>query len=414
VEHVRRLPGALRAQLNRAVACVVVLALTLFAVTMPPAYNWDMLPYVALSLQAGEANERHAELWALVDEHVPSEHQALLRGLKDTAAHTAMSTRRADILHYRQTTADDAEAFSQQLPFYAVKPMYPMLIAGLTRLSNQTLGPNTLQPIGVSHAVAKFFWVVLGVGFFSLLSMRLGPLLAAGVTLPVMLIPPVHMLASYSTPDTLSAALIMLAFVLALRDPSRTWTLGALGMALLGVAARPDNLMLLGLLLVWFRHTKRIPSVIMVGIGLLGLAWYLLLAKLSGNYGWAVLIHHSFIDYSERPASLVPELSWSVLLQIYLAKLGSSMLFFACVLVCGCSAALRLWRRGWADQLFQALTIMLAFMLMFPDQKDRLMVAPYLFGFAGGLFVLIDVWADTLGSALRARGSFERREEVNQ
>lgn len=401
--------------LHRAIAGAVVLALTLMAVAMPPAHNWDMLPYVALSLKAGDSAGRHSELWALVDEHVPAADRALLRG---TQAPVYAGIRRADVLAYRHATATDAAAFTQQLPFYAVKPMYPMAIAGVTRASNRLLESGTLNPIAVSIAIAKFFWVVLGAGFFALVSMRLGAVMAAGITLPVMGLPVVHNLASYSTPDTLSGALIMAVFVLALRDPTRTWTVGALGIALLGVAARPDNLMLLGLLLLWFRYNQRIPTTIMVAVGLLGVAWYLLLAKLSGNYGWAVLMHHSFIDYAELPAALLPDLSLPTLAAIYLTKLGSSTLFFACALVCGLCAAARFLRRGMTDQLFQALIIMLAFMLahwlVFPDQKDRLMVASYLFVGAGGLFVLADVWADTVGPALQSRGLLERRGEANQ
>ena len=401
-------------QRRRWVAGALVLALTLLALAMPPAYNWDMLPYVALSLPSGDDQARHKELWRLVELDVPESKQALLRG---QIAEGNSDARQADTLAYRRETASNAQAFTEQLPFYAVKPMYPMAIAGLTGLVDGALGVNTLSPISASITISKFAWVAFGVSFFTLLCMRLGQATAAVAALAIMTLPAVHTLSSYSTPDALSATLIMLAFVLALRDPSRTWTVGALGVALLGVAARPDNLMLLGLLLVWFHYNGRVRLVTAVLVGLIGFAWYVLIAKISGNYGWSVLMHHSFIDYAEYPSKLAPTLSSDTLVALYLSKLGSSMLFFQCVGVCVLCVLLRWYRRGARDQLLQALLVMLGFMLahwlVFPDQKDRLLVAPYLFVLASLLFVIADLWADTVSPALQARGLFKRRGEVS-
>lgn len=396
--------------LTTAVAGTLVLALTLLVWARPAAYNWDMLAYAAIALKEGDPGLRHSTLWEYVDRDVPRHQQALLRGdiaeqfgaslpKRFASAGTKPTTDRvADTLQYRKVTATDPQAFAEQLPFYAVKPLYPALIALTMKLTAVVGGGEGIGPVQASVVVAKLAWVCFGVALFLLLRLRLPNGLAALSTVSAMALPMVHALGSYSSPDTLSAAFILLGFVLALRDPSRLWTLAAAGVLLLAIAARPDNLVLLGLLLCWFLWNRRLRLRSALAVGGIGLAWCLGLAHLSNNYGWAVLVHHSFIDFVEYPSQLKPQLTAGLLVELYVSKLRGSLVFFG-LMAFGALVALARWqRRGSRDLLLQALVVMLAFMaahwLIFPDQKDRLMVAPYLFILASATFVLADRWAD--------------------
>ena len=388
-------PRARRGLRTTSVAFALVVLLYILAWAMPTAYNWDMLAYGAIALDENDPEVRHSRLWAYVDRDVPVVAVAMLRG---QYPEDLSDPRLIDTLEYRRASARDPQAFAEQLPFYAVKPMYPAAIAAGTRIIDEVSGwfrrPSDIGPIVVSVLIAKFCWMGLGVAFFLLMRLRFSNALAALATTAAMALPMVHGLGSYSTPDALSGLFILTAFVLALRDPSRPWTIAAAGVALLAVAARPDNLILLGLLLTWFLWNSRIRFRWAVVVGGVGVLWYLSIAQLSDNYGWSVLMHHSFYDYEEYPSQLDVRFTFLELMQLYWSMLPTSQVFFKYLGFGLGIAALRFYQRGSGDRLLQALLVMLGFMLahwlIFPDQKDRLLVAAYLFILAAAAFSLAD------------------------
>jgi len=391
------------------VAAALVVVLSVLSWAIPPAYNWDMLAYSAISLNEGDPEVRHLRLWRYVERDVPAQSIAILRG---QVSEDLTDPRNIDTLNYRQATATDPLAFADQLPFYSVKPLYPAAIAAGVRsidaLSEWFGEASDVGPIVVSVLIGKFCWMGLGVAFFLLMRLRFSNLLAALTTTCAMALPTIHELGSYSTPDALSGLLILTAFVLALRDPSRLWTIAASGVALLAVAARPDNVILLGMLLTWFLWNSRIRFRWAVVVGGAGVLWYLAISQLSNNYGWSVLMHHSFYDYAEYPSQLAPQYAVGELLTLYLSMLASSGLFFKFFGFGLMILALRYSQRGGYDRLLQALMVMLGFMLVhwliFPDQKDRLLVAAYLFILATTAFCLADFWVRQSYGPDRAEG----------
>jgi len=406
VAGVQARPHARRRLHTCGVAFGLVVVLSVLAWAMPTAYNWDMLAYSAISLDEGDPAVRHSRLWSYVDRDVPVMPNAILRG---QYSEDPSDPRLTDELNYRRATAADPGAFSEQLPFYSVKPMYPAAIAAGTRMIDATtraLGRDSdVGPIVVSVLIAKFCWMGLGVAFFLLMRLRFSNALAALGTTATMAIPMVHDLGSYSTPDALSGLFILTAFVLALRDPSRRWTIAAAGVALLAVAARPDNVILLGMLLTWFLWNSRIRFRWAVVVGGIGVLWYLSIARLSNNYGWSVLMHHSFYDYAEYPSLLNPNFTVTQLIELYLSMLGKSVVFFKFLGFGLIIAVLRFAQRGRDDRLLQALLVMIGFMLahwlIFPDQKDRLLVAAYLFILAASAFSLADYVTQQSGLTAR-------------
>ena len=388
-------PRARRRFHTTSVAGGLVLVLALLAWAMPPAYNWDMLAYGAIALDEGDPEVRHARLWSYVDRDVPAMSAAFLRG---QYAEDLADPRLVDTLDYRRAIATDPYAFAEQLPFYSVKPMYPATIAAGMRVIDSVSGwfgrPSDVGPIAVSVLIAKFCWMGLGVAFFLLMRLRFSNALAALATTIAMAHPMMHSLGSYSTPDALSGLFILTAFVLALRDPSRLWTTAASGVALLALAARPDNVILLGLFLTWLLWTSRIRFRWAVVVGGAGVLWYLMIVELSNNYGWSVLMHHSFYDYAEYPSQLQPQISAFGVLQLYASMVANSAVFFQFVGLGFLFGAIRFSQRGGQDRLLQALLVMLGFMLVhwliFPDQKDRLLVGAYLFILATAAFCFAD------------------------
>src|ERR1700721_855926 len=82
-----------------------------------PAYNWDMLAYMALviRMEHRDINQIHAMTYDNAKQNIPPEAYLLLTG--NTSS-------------YRKRMAENAIDFYGNLPFYTVKPLY----TGLTYL----------------------------------------------------------------------------------------------------------------------------------------------------------------------------------------------------------------------------------------------------------------------------------------
>ena len=103
-----------------------------------PAYNWDVLPYVALASEtpAMSAAERHEVAYRLVEAAAPGSDWALLTA--DGA--------------YRVQMAADAEAFDNQLGMYRIKPAYIHAARALAcRVSVEVLTVRPPEPIPMAR-----------------------------------------------------------------------------------------------------------------------------------------------------------------------------------------------------------------------------------------------------------------------
>ena len=382
---------------------LVALTLTGLACTTTPWWNWDMLPYVAVSLSEGDPTVRHATVWSYTKKVVPDDEYAALIGATDlSTVPKHLLEHYQDQVQYRSTAYEDPEAFTEQLPFYSVKPMYPAAIGAWTtgaRNLRSSAVDGAANPVVASLYVARAAWVCMGMALFWLLFLRLPDYAAAPIAIGVMALPPIRELTTYSSPDTLSGTFILLGFVFALKSlgvapgrlPARTWMIASLGVLFLALAARPDNLLLIGPVLLWFLWNRSVRFAQAFVIGAIALAWYLWHAHISLNYGWAVLLHHSFIDYTEFPSQLQPELSVPMLIDLYLSLAPQSRWFFV-IGALGTVVAWLRWRRTSVDDpLFQSLLVVFAYMaahwVLFPDQKDRLMIPVYLVILSNALFL---------------------------
>jgi hypothetical protein len=81
-----------------------------------PAYNWDMLGYIAVALvDAGTPPSKIRDMTYASIDSVPKQARDVL--IEDRG--------------YNSHVAHDAERFIDELPFYSAKPLYPWLIAQL-------------------------------------------------------------------------------------------------------------------------------------------------------------------------------------------------------------------------------------------------------------------------------------------
>ena len=351
-----------------------------------PAYNWDMLGYMALALEWQEDDplELHRTTYELARDELPREaFGSLLVGFP------------------REPRARDPEAFHEHIAFYRSRVLYTGLVFALHKL-------------GAPLSAATWWISLASAGLLALLTLmwaaRYVPLPWAALgSAGLVSVPWFFQIASFSTPDALSAFLTC-ATVYALVVPrSLRWS-AALSLALL--LTRPDALILIGFLVASVYFLDRSESRPTPGLALLWLAGaaavYWGVQSFGGAYGWWPLVWISFVQKELRPSELptAPNFGqyWIILKRELQGSLGSLALLHAGWAALGLGLASRLTGdvRGWAVNS-RARAVLIALLgafatryLLFPKFWDRLW-APF--------YVLVPLLALSMLAEARAARS---------
>lgn len=322
-----------------------------------PLYNWDLLPYIAAADRFGGASDEaaHADAYDVIRATLPA---------RDVELMTASNA-------YRRALTEDPSAFAEQLPFYTVKPAYPLLMLQLRRIG--------LNPVDASLLISRVSYIAVGMLLLAWLGSFLAPLPALATAWALVNAPFVIELARLSTPDALSAALILGALVVICRTGS--FRIG-LGLLLLSLFVRPDNVLWLLAVAAWAAVSgRRTPAVF---AALAGIVICALLMRLAGHPGWTILFHHSFVASLVHPLTFQPTSGALDYVRTYLrqshpAHLPLLMIPWSLITVWLARAR---WRRsGTADDGFRLLLVAGGFVLahwaIFPGD-DRFLVPAYL------------------------------------
>ena len=269
---------------------VLLIGITTYG-QLRPENNWDMVAYVAISRasQADDITQLHRDVYAELEQSVST---------ADFEALTASGDVLTSSEPFLVATASDARAFAQQLPFYLVKPAYPLLIAGLA-----TTG---LNPFAASVLIASAAYAGFGLLAWSWLRRHHPPIIGTLLTALLVISPPFMILARLSTPDSLSL-LVILASAYAI--VSRRAGL-ALGLCLLAVLIRPNNAAWAVLLALYLataappavRPRRWVPLLTIALVGVL----YVGITRWAGYYPLPTLFHHAIVEYLPYPAEFVP------------------------------------------------------------------------------------------------------------
>lgn len=172
-------------------AYLIFLISVAFTAYLKPAYNWDMLGYMACAVSLDEFNidSIHAITYATAKAELPAKDYLLLIDPGNS---------------YRDRNYADANYFANQLPLYRIKPLYIFIIylfykTGIS-LTVATILPSLLGYICIG--LILFFWISRFMKehwtfIFSTL-MMLSPPLWTGV--------------QSATPDILCGLFILIAF----------------------------------------------------------------------------------------------------------------------------------------------------------------------------------------------------------
>lgn len=360
-----------------------IIALILYAST--PKYNWDMLPYIAVSqlYLMKNVDEIHNIAYKDVKKNIPRERFDRLTeiGRKGT---------------YRNDLYKNPTDFYRQLPFYSVKPLYPALIEILHELgfslTRASIFISKISMIFVS--VVSFLWMLAYMN-------RLNSIIAIVLIFST---PGVLNFAGYSTPDPLFALIfIATIYVTLIRDRSRYvcvfWPLLVL--------CRPDAILFIIPHFLYLIMGKK-EIVFYTFIAVLIVLQYIVQTALSGNYGWHVLFYHSFVKPLLDPTEANTNLNISQYIHIYMRQFFTSDTF-TMLLRIALTGIISIVYMIYIDKksiLSHTMIIVIVFSiahwLAFPGEKHRLLFPAYLV-FSIGIVTLL------LGDLIRVAELLRRR-----
>ena len=254
-----------------------------------PAHNWDVIGYAAVALSYDEKDMQRV-------------HDSVYQTLKTTvpSINHYFSLQSGDA--YRHEVAQNVQSFSQQLPFYTAKPLYPLLAYALSKFGMNAVQATTLISILSFLLMSVIVFVWLRKQF------RGVPLLIASLLL--LLVTNLSFVARLSTPDALSGALLLTAFFLYLETSFKLPSVILLSMAIL---ARPDSIIVVGFLFLYFavrgNDNTRISLGQLVALEALALGILLTVYVATDHYGWKTLFYHTFIQQLNYPADQPVSLS---------------------------------------------------------------------------------------------------------
>jgi len=345
------------------IAYLSILVIAAFYCFKRPLYDWDLLPYSVLILQTDHHNtdESIAIAYRSAKEKIPPKHHSLL---------TDSSNK------YRYKLANDYASFSEQLPFYAVKPLY-VSFAYLCYKLGFSLIEATILPSVISY-------LLLGVLLFYWLSLYLRLSVSFIVSFLVMICSPLIEVAKLSTPDSLSAFLLVSSFYFILERPSLSFSILFM---LLSIFARLDNVIACVLMTSlsyfsrrWKRQMTRTTFFVIIG---LFIACYVLITLKAKQYGWSVFFYNDFAAhlhplYGSKAHFSITDYSRLMYEHLLSAINHSYFAIFMALLCLNFNGGLSLKKLPF-EKLFAALipVILLSRFILYPDISDRFYVAWY-------------------------------------
>lgn len=263
-------------------ALTVLLAMAFLAGGLiRPAFNYDLLPYAALSKHirgAGGKQEAYGELQAQLG--------------RSRFENLYLST------PYKERMRTDDSFFDANLAFYRIKPLYVVLCSLLARLiGSDVVATYAVSSLAAMAAVLLSWAIVRRIGAPTgawQLVLPLSWAVAGGLNL-----------AQLSTPDALGALLTLLLVWIALAESWTGWRAASLILtAVLVVAARIDTALFVAALCTCeaiFRPNHRRIAML---AGVAALATEFVITRVTSRYGYVALINFTFVDHNRL---LVPD-----------------------------------------------------------------------------------------------------------
>jgi hypothetical protein len=265
-----------------AIATALLAAICLGFGSLHPQLNYDVVPYAALAKEvrgAGGKQEAYRELASKVG---------------DSRFQLYVSQ------PYRERMYRDDDFFQLNRELYTIRPLYIVLCSAVGWLINSDISATyIISAVATALAVLLSFVLAGSLGVTGLMRLAV-PLtwIATGAL----------NLASLSTPDALATLLGLLFVRVSINGPWKgTRAAGLLLIAVLMVATRTDAVLLVTFLMVAefaLEPRHRLPA---SRVFLAALSTYLVIQKVSGNYGYIAVLNFQLIE--DRAHTVMPNLA---------------------------------------------------------------------------------------------------------
>lgn len=276
---------------------LLILALTMLIHTsiVKPFYNWDLLGYIGTMHSYSEVSDEqiHTKTYATAKAHVP-EHKylELTQGQG-----------------YRNTMANNANLFVQQLKYYKVKPTYPRML--------QLFNSMGVNPVSASIIITRTStFLIMFICFIWLVSLKTNPIIASVMASALILNEYMSRAGALSTPDAVTTVYIIGVLGLLFNERYRKW---ALVLMALSPFLRPDCIVIGGLCCgLFFLFDEKLRRwafccsllslfVFFVGVQFLS----------DGKYSWTTHFYFTFVSPVLDPDNFTSTLKLSDYIRIY-------------------------------------------------------------------------------------------------
>lgn len=329
-----------------------------------PAYNFDMLGYMALVIkmdQPGSIKEIHKTTYSIAHENLSAEEYKRL----------------TEAPLYRKKFETNASEFEKILPNYIVKPLY-LWACWLFYKSGIALPTATVIPSIIS-------FVFLGVFLFHWLSKYLDAVMALIGTSLLMYSTFIASIARLSTPDLLSAVFLLLGFYFILEKRN---LLSMFIFFLLSILTRPDNIITCFFIIAFLGFSKKWKMVSLKQFLVMSACFaicYVFIILPVRQFGWSIFYYSEYImhiDYSrnfDEPVTLSSHVSlaYSKLATAFVSSSFTLFAFLGLLVLINKKISLK---NLSFDQSFLLLlgAIGLFKFILLPDLSDRFYIGFYL------------------------------------
>ncbi|MBM7651847.1 hypothetical protein [Neobacillus cucumis] len=351
---------------------VIVVCLAIYNF-IKPYYSYDLIPYIASTISLEQSNKEiiHDQTYKIVRDALPDDvYKELTSG------------------DFGHTMLTDSVSFNQQLNFYTVKPLYIFLIYLIHKLG--------LGIVSAINLISMLSYIGISVLLFLFINRLRSGYLGMVILSLLMICQPLILMAGRNTPDTLSAFIILLSIFLILNKKIK-FLAGTF--LVFSIAIRPDNLIICGILLVYFgllspkeyRFKLYQASVLL----LLSIIFYFSIGHIEQSYGWKTLFTIAFLHFIQYPADTNVHITVKeyvdVLFTNGISVLSTHLLYFIVLGLTGLIVPNLNQTNVYKHLIMISTGVMIFYFLLFPSKEvDRYFITEYLIIIALSLRILCD------------------------
>lgn len=254
-----------------------------------PQSSWDVLGYTGSALTLAGVEDVHGETYRIAQKGLGDAYQSVITDNPNERAST-----------YRSTMVKNPDAFSQQLPYYLIRPAY---VGTLAIAYHWGIDPLTMMGI-----IAAASGLIVGALVYWRLARVFSPLMSFCLATALLLCFRLPAFSGFLSPDPL-IAMLFIAFVFWFERGMSVVAVLLFTVVLVfcrsNAVVFTTPLLAVGLLAYYLdAPVTKLKPVFAAGIFLVSVALMKGIEHWAGNYGWWTVFYFTFVESTNFPAHL--------------------------------------------------------------------------------------------------------------